>query len=341
MKRIPQIITLWILLTIIGATSRGSDIIEAWKVLREIKKLNQIEPALAVRGAMAFWRFKDPGIARVLIDGLEITPPVVQHFFIRKLGELQNKEAVGKLMYLAQHGVPWWVRSVAIEALGNIRSHAAIPVLLEALTAERLLEQKRALRALHDITGHGRKLSLKSKPNETASAIAYWQKWGKIKRNYPPPPPDDLPYLEPNYQFTISKPAATWDIEVGIDEKQRLIFHLFPQPNIIINIWAEEKFSQEQSLRQQVLTLENKYRRKEVQAYRRILLTPSQQNGYRGFLLHYQGKSHNIMHDYENAIFFSRSYIYNVLMRASPPQYKMGRKYLQHLLRYFTIFSPK
>jgi hypothetical protein len=325
-----------------------NEVLEAWKIAERVQFLTRWEPSYSALYIPPFLKFKDVRVTRVILDLLDSSPPLLQHYLIRKLGELREEQSVEKLIGFARKGTIWWVQSAAIEALGKIRHRSAVVVLLDALESSHTMVQKRAVRSLREITGAGQDVQGK----DLAQSLEYWKEWGKTRRDeYATflPLPDRLPYWNPVFGFEIVKPDSTWKIKAVVrsqeskevvTSQESLSFTCQPpEANISIHVWAES--TKCPSLDSLVSHVETKVRF-QLKDFERISLKPMQRDKLTGYRLCYRGKDEqNTLHEYIQLIFFASPNVYHLLLRSSPEQRAQGVRYLQDLYAHFHVREGK
>ena len=161
---------------------------EAWRILEGIRSGSAWGMPEMHRYLPRLWKLKDPEVARVLIDTLEMSP-LLQHYVLLKLGEIKSTHALPKIISIARRGVPWWVQSTAIAVLGEIKHPASITTLLDILESKEKEDdvKNRIIRircsiSLHQITGEGEQLSLEISPQKANEIFSFWKRWGKENR---------------------------------------------------------------------------------------------------------------------------------------------------------------
>ena len=334
------------------------EIVEAWELGSAISIVAIWEPKMACAYVVPFWRFHDPGVARVLLDLLDTSPPLLQHYFIRKLAALRQERAVGKLLHFAKSGDPWWVQSIAIEALGLIGHPSAIPALIQLLEQPQPMVRKRTIAALKNITHDGPDFTTE----QATQAVLYWKEWGVTRgKEYAKyqPPIDDLPYWDPVTALEILRPAPDWQVNVTVNREQHSLSFRFRPPNkeIAIRVWAEPLVKEESEpprktksaqpdvpsdevpteFRREIAKIEMQLRRK-TKTCVRLVAKPWQYRKLNGCrLLHHITNFEDKATDYASLIFLSPPYAYYFLASAPSERQNEAVNCLQQLLNFFQI----
>lgn len=309
------------------------ELLEAWEMVQALHALSKLAPSLSKAWIISSWKFRDPKVARALLDALDPAPPLVRHYLLRRLGKLRCVESLGKVISFAEHGTPWWVRSAAIESLGDIAHPAAIPTLLNILDDAEPLIQRRAICALHKITGKNPAYTLTSLPEELKDLLSDWKKWGaehQQRISSCPVPLDGLPYWHPFFALGVIKPAPDWKVEVTVEENRDVIFDFFhPSCDILIKVWAEKSDAANCNKRFEEMKAEAQAQPKSL----RYKYKSVERNGMKGCRVYYLDRDERgCLVKKVHMCVFADSHLCHFLLRSAPENYKTGITTLEDLI---------
>jgi HEAT repeat protein len=170
-------------------------------LLDDLKEEKTGEP-VAAAAARALGKLGDAGAADKLIEKLDSTDINVRYEAARALGNLRVKKAEAKLLEIAKKKETaesyrgGLVTAAAVEALGRLKSRAALPFILEDMLQSTTPEQRSgwtydqiAIMAATRITGEDFGTFEATKKEET---VRKWKEWW-AKQAPPKEPPPETP----------------------------------------------------------------------------------------------------------------------------------------------------